>query len=680
MIATLIRRGKVNKVVLPQVPNGNYWISDKKEDKQQRFINIRAKNGKWQAVSDRDAKIISPKAISIDLNRINIIKKQENILNEVELNDYDMYIVVLETTNEIGILYCSPAYEDNLLQLDIKGTQELFIGNNEKNEIDYNNPLVSSKHARIFLSNGRWVIENLDEKFGTFVNNIPVYDKKILLNGDIIYIVGLKIIIIGNKLFINNIPKLLKYNPEYLRLQKREIFQIDDNTDELLEESELYSEEDYFSRSPRFTNLVERKTVKIDAPPQKQNNKEMPAILVLGSSLTMGILTTTTIISTISKHINGTSSKTETIYSIILSLVMMLGIIFFPILSIRWERRRKTAYEDKRQKRYKEYLKTKHLEIEKLKEEQKSILYRNYISSEQCVEIIQQRDSRLWERKIENEDFLTIRIGMGDVPLNIDLQYPEQQFSMEDDNLVELLNDLGKSAEKIENAPVTVSLVQNNISAIISQENIFLKKFIQDLIIQITAFHSYDDLKLVFFLKENKDSYLEYVKMLPHVWDDSKKIRFFANNYDEMKDVSKYLEEELRSRREYDNVDYKSFSHYYLIITDDTKKVKNLRIISEILKSKENLGFSILYITEDMLQLPNECNTFISINGNTGMFFKNEISSSNKKEIKIDNSTTIFFDRICQTLSNIPIKYTKNGSMILPKEYNFLEMYDVRFD
>ena len=49
------------------------------------------------------------------------------------------------------------------------------------------------------------MIENLDPNFGTFVNNNPVNKRlKMLFNGDVIFIMGLKIIIIGKSIYINN--------------------------------------------------------------------------------------------------------------------------------------------------------------------------------------------------------------------------------------------------------------------------------------------------------------------------------------------------------------------------------------------------------------------------------------------------------------------------------------------
>lgn len=145
-----------------------------------------------------------------------------------------------------------------------------------------------------------------------------------------------------------------------------------------------------------------------------------------------------------------------------------------------------------------------------------------------------------------------------------------------------------------------------------------------------------------------------------------------------MKELSAYLEEDLNNRLEYKDKDYKSFSPYYFIITDDYKKIENLKIIMDILKIKTNVGFSLLCITNNFVQLPNECKTFISIENNKrGEILQNEISSTNRQVITFEDGVTFFFNKLINVLSNIPIRSNAGGSNLLPNNYTFLEMYDV---
>lgn len=681
MLVTLIGPNGLNKIVLPREAIGNYWLCDKSTEKEKKLVNIESRDGNWCIISNYNVKIIDPQCLSITEDKIRIIKERQNILNKTILKNESMYGVTLGNSDEVYILYCSKVYDNETLHLDIKRTKEINIGSGKQNQIRYNNILVSNRHARISYNNGRWMLKNYDVKYGTFVNDIPVLDKeRVLLNGDIIYIMGLKIIIMGNSIYVNNPQNQVFFDKNFLveskiKNEAKVIKQVKEDSDE---EIEIYSESEYFSRAPRITNKIEEETVKIDSPPRVQEKEETPAILLIGSSMTMGIMMIISMMNTITGKMNGKSSTGELILTIVSAIAMLISIMLFPILNVKYSKKKKKKYEEKRQKRYREYLNTKKLTIHKIMDKQKEILLKNYVPSEECARIILERDPRLWERKKEDYDFLSLRLGLGDVPLKIDVKYPEEQFAMEDDNLIEMINDIAEDSKYIKKAPVVMSLVEKNISAVIRKKDEELNKFIQNIIIQLIAFQSYEDLKLVFLLQKGNEEVWQFVKMLPYVWDNAKEIRFFSDEYEEIKEISKYLEEELKNRKQSQNADYKQFSPYYLIITDDYKKVENIKIIEEIVNEKIiNYGFSLLCITDDLNKLPNGCKAFVSLEEKTGMLFENEISSNSQKKIILETSNTFFFDKISSKVFNIPIRYSKAGTMLLPNSYTFLEMFDV---
>lgn len=678
MLVTLIGRSNMlYKITLPQTTVGNYWLSDKSGESEKKLINIEGVNGNWQISSNEYVKIVNPQYVS-QTKSVGHINKY---IRTIVLKEYNMYYVQIGNIDELYVLYCSPVFEESFLQLDIKNTSEITIGNSLKNHILYTNPLVNEIHAKIYFYNGRCYIENYDFNFGTYVNDKLINKEiKILFNGDEIFIMGLRIIIMGKTLFVNNPQNNLFYNKNFLYLKKNmEDFsnlQIKDENDEI----ESFSDDEYFTRSPRITNLIECEKVKIDPPPARQDKEGMPLIYILGSVLSMGAMMMVSMIQSLDRLINGTASAKETAFAVTIAVAMLVSIILFPILNVKYEKRQKKKNEEKRQKKYKEYINSKIELLDEIMHKQRKILFENYLSSEECTQIILERNSRLWERKIEDPDFLNIRCGIGDVPLVADIQYPEKKFSVDDDNLVDILNTIANKSKILKDAPIVVSLVEkNNAALVIKNKNELADELMQSIIMQLITFQSYEDLKLVFLVDKDKEEKWEYVKMLPHVWEDTKKIRFFADDYDDMKLISAYLEEEYNNRVQYqDNkIDYKSFMPYYLIITDNYKKIENLKIIQKISKKQKNIGFSMLCITEDLMQLPNECKTFIEVKEEEGSIFESEISSTNQQKFKFNAAQTFFFDKITPIIANIPIRYSYTGSKYLPSTYSFLEMYNV---
>ena len=167
MIVTLIGKQKLHKIILPKEISGNYWIYDETKEEKQKLLNIEAKDGKWKVLSNNHVKILDPKYAKISEKDQRTIKQHEKEINTLTLSEYCIYIVKFinkEMENDIYILQCLPAFEEDLIHLNIKHTQEILIGKSELNQISYDNLFVSNTHARIFFYNGRFIIENYDEK------------------------------------------------------------------------------------------------------------------------------------------------------------------------------------------------------------------------------------------------------------------------------------------------------------------------------------------------------------------------------------------------------------------------------------------------------------------------------------------------------------------------------------
>ncbi len=684
MLIVLIGEGKMHKFILPQVPSGNYIINDKYENTNRRLIEIEAQDGKWKIVSDNHAKIVNPQYIQITNDQINIMNSNELFLNQIVLQEYDIHKLIIEGSKSLYILCCLPVYEENWAYFKIK-KQPILIGKNEANQISYENDLVSDIHAKMFFRNGKWILQNCDKKYGIFVNGNLVYDKpKILLNGDTIFIMGLKIILMGNSLYMNNPAGNTYYDEQSLILS--EVKQMERIQAKIEDEKyiELYSPKDYFYRAPRINNKIEREKIKIEPPPPKKQDDNMPLFLTLGSTLCMGVISLVTIISMLSGIANGTSSLRNNILSIFSAVAMLISMLLIPLMTTKWQKKRDKNYEEKRQRKYREYIIQKKQEIEQIKLKQRKILFANYDTTEECVKIILNKDKRLWEKSIEDTDFLSVNLGIGDVPLDIDISYPEKEaFSMEeDDNLKEMLNEFTQGIEMLKNAPTIVSLTNEKIISYIDKSEENIDKFIQNFLIQLMAFQSYNDLKFVFFLKKENLEKWEYIKLLPYVWSNEKDFRFIEDDMKGMEEISKYLEDEFLQRTNVENVSdnaqsYQNFCPYYLIFTDDYRKIENLKIITNILAEKRNLGFSIFCIANDIRQLPNKCKTFINIEGKKGRIFTSELSENHEINFIFNNSDTFFWEKMIKTLCNIPIKCQLTEKNALPSHYSFLEMYHV---
>ena len=667
MIVRLIKKKKIYNFSLPSEVSGNYWITDNDYFGNVRnLINVEEYNGEWKIKSDFETKIMSG----------------DQEIESAILKDYSLYFLKINTDNEYVILYCSPSIQNDALRLRINTNNTITIGNEDKNTIYYNYPLVSKQHARLIYNNGKWTIQDLNSKYGTYVNNEAVTSQE-LEYGDIIFIMGLEIIPMKQGLVINNIPNHIKVDERTL-IRENAVIQRQteqDNPDE--ENIEFFSEDDYFYRAPRFKTGIEETVIAIDPPPAQQEEDKTPMIYTIGPMLTMAMMSMVTGYNALTGVVNGTTDFSQAAPTLLIAGAMIATMLLWPSLTRIYQKKRRRKQEAERKDKYLKYLEEKKTKLQNDMKIQRQIMIDNYLPLQQIKEIIYEKKRNLWERELEQDDFLNLRLGIGRTEFKGTLSIPEEHFSVQDDELLKEVYKIGAESRMLENVPVTLNFIEKNITAVIgTAQN--KQQFLEGLLLQIITYHSYEDLKIVVLTNEANKSKWDYLKIAPHNWSDNKQVRYFATNLDEAKEISLELEKEMQQRKFHDNngkmepstADYHKYKPYYLIITDDYKMVRDIELVKDVCEMPINYGFSLVVISPRLVNIPNECKTFISIGDEKSGVFENELVSNKQKEFDADTDPTLNMYECCKIIANIPIDISKENR-VLPNSVSFLEMYNI---
>ncbi len=664
MKVLLINEKKLDSFKLPNKIDGNIWITDFDEnDNEKNIINIEAdRNSNWKIMSN---------------SSYYIVENSKRVASSI-LEIGKFYIIKDSYSDKSMLLYCCLSYENNITFYSTSTCfpNPITIGSNSECKISYNCTLVSNNHAEIKLENDKLILNCFSK---TYVNNIRVNNSTILELGDVIFVMGLIIVVMKIQgdyiLGINNPNNQVK---TFLKNTQISFDPASESYEEAHEEKEmfLYKEEDYFYKKPRFIYSIEPLELKIDSPPSKQEKQEIPAILTLGPMLTMSLTSVVTCYTTISNVQNKNQTWSEAIPSLLISGVMMLSFFLWPLVTNLFQKHLSKKNERNRQNKYNEYINNQKSKIFEEKTKQENILHKRYVSLEECYNIIINKKDRLWERRIEDEDYLSVSLGTGTFPMKININYPEEGFSMVEDNLKDSVKELTLSPKILDNVPILYSFKENYISAIIGNDELKYK-FIDNILLQIVTFHSYDDLKIVIFTSKNKENNFTKYKILPHCFSNDKTIRFFSSTIDEYKEISYNLEKIFNQRKEYNekNSNLIKYDQNFLIITDSFNSIRNFDFIKNIIEYKHNLGFSIIILNDKISNLPDQCQTFIELNENESKMFKN-IANNGEQKFKIDLSN-INISKAFRKLANIPIELNNNEDGIIPKKVGFLEMYDV---
>lgn len=653
MHVSLVKSARIFELVLPQTINGVYWVTDvDAAGASRKLLSIEASEGEWLL---KNTQLASVKSHNDDI---------------VYLNPGSFYNVQIKGENDKVLLFVEETTKDReeYYKYVTLGKVSVTIGR-ENCDITYNNAYTSAQHAVLEFDGKNWTICDNQSTNGTYVNGYRA-DKQMLRPGDVIFILGLKIIAGNGFVAVNNPDENVKVNTSILVPYIKQ---------ESQEKGELVVPvKKYFYRSPRFKRDISNIKISIDSPPQSQVKEDVPMAMVLGPSITMGLGSVSMAVFTIINTVSSGRSIMTAIPTIAMSFFMLLGMILWPILTRKLNDKKILNEERMRQEKYREYLSSINDDIVKECAKQSEILNENGISLEECENRIMSGSPKLWERMISHDDFLKLKVGMGNLKADIDIDYQKKKFTLTEDNLWDDMLALAAAPIVLRNVPVTVSLKDNNIVGLVGDNSQEIQQYTKDCIIQLSALHSYDELKIVYVGDEQADTDWEFLKWLPHCWDNERKKRYVLESVNDFKEIIATLDKEYDERSTIVNNTSKApeFSPYYLIVMNSTKTANKCELINKILNSDHNAGFSLLYISSKISELPKETSMVVELNnGKARLYNKNDLSGE-IIEFQKNESVRNQYDILAKKMLNTTLDLSKN-LYTLPDMLDFLSMFNV---
>lgn len=653
-----------------------YFPNEIKEYYSISYYYTRESNCETLALYEKDGKW----AIDANVNMQVFIENKK--YQTVFLKQYSAYRIYFADLNKYVNMYIIPDLEE-YIEVNLNGMNRITIGstNNNGYNIVYNLPLYTNLKVSIENINGTFVVKNLNPKENCiYVNKRAIVSCSLNL-GDVIFMNGLKIIWMGNYFKLNKLDgkiELFGLNQVNIQKTKTTVYTPASETER---NSILFNENQTFFHTPRIQSKIKREKISIDSPPDGNNEEKMPVALTLGSTIAIGLSSCFTIVTSIQNF--GSQSKFTSITQLLMGVLMLVSSLLIPILTETWEKNHTKKLEKNRCERYNKYLDEKVELINKTIKMQEAILHESNLTLKEIQKRIQNNSEMLWYREIVDEDFLNVRLGLGNLPAEIDFEIPDDHFSLSDDELKIRLNQIRSQKNETTNVPICISMSTNRVTPFIINVN-YKQDYINSIMLQLMFYYSPIDLKIVVLTNELNEHKWEYIRYLPHCWSKDGDKRFFATSDDEMSQLSIFLEQIYNRRlgdsgkkgeKEYKKDEfYKKYSEYYLIITDDFKVVKNLFIIKKILDSDINLGFSLLIFENSLKNLPSRLDKFIDIEENFSAIYSKE----NDYQIKFapEISKGINIQGYAKILSNIPVLMKSGGESQLPNSLTFLEMYN----
>ena len=663
MIIYFIENEKIYTYKLPSVPSGNYILHDYDQNGNKRsLINVEGTNGKWIIKENDDTTLYY----------------QGEIYKELQLIPYYFYQMIAYGTDSI-VIYVAPGYDNTFQCYQMTNDTKIVIGDTN---YDINYSFLSEKTLEITLKNNIFSFKSLSSNANIYVNKNKMTEGK-LNNFDEIFCNGIRLIFLGNKIYMNNPDQNLMIisnnltNPTYTLAAENftpqtELFR------------DFYDAKDYYYKSQVFLKGIEKINLTIANPPQKEVDKKNPLIMTIIPSLLLG---STSILMGYFAFINMGKKGQDwenNILTIIMCVTMLIASIVWPFIERFYERFVDFNTEQNRRRRYKKYLVEKEMILKQKQNDQKVALIENYISLKECQETILKKTPNLFSRNWDNNAFLEVRLGVGDVSLFGDIVHEKQEYKEVDDKLLDMADKLISKYDHIPDAPFHLSLYEKKDVVFISSEKALLWQVMESIILQLITYHSYYNLKIVILTNKGNNNALQLLKDSPFCFSDDKRTRYYAEEFEEGQFVSDSLVEIFNFRlkasetekNEEGERNQKNFP-YYLIISDNINNYHNLRIINEVLETKINCGFGIITFDSKISNVPDGFKNFVSFDEKEGHFFTSDMKDEKLKSFNLELPQDINITACINAVSNTPILKQTTDSSNLPENLGFLEMYGV---
>jgi len=648
----LYLKNKILTFTIPQKVLGSFSFDENPEE-ESKLINIEAKGSEWYIYSTPEVSVGST-----------------NILLES-----DKYYI-LKRSGIDYLIYVTKTFDDSFLPYKYNEGLKLNIGNDNSCNIKFTSKYINGIVAKVNKKDNMLLLDIINNFI--YLNNIAISPSEksyIITSGDQINIYGLKVVFFNGFLLINNPMNAVTVDYNSSNLSSYQISPGDLPQDIEFKDIALYTKEQYFSKSPRIRRLIKTKEIKLSPPPKQEGEEKMPLILTIGPMLTMGVVSCVSLVNNISKIMIGEKTIQTAWPSLASSTAMVMTMLLWPTLTKRFNKKIKAMKKKELIEKYNAYLNEKKSELDAERKLQKEILIENLIPVHQCLNIISAGKINFWDKRIEQNDFLEVRIGQGNELMDVKVNYPDEGFTVEEDELRKKADALVEEFKYIPNVPIGYSLFKSKLTALMGEKN-KCYGMIHNIILQLITFYSYEDIKIVVFTNNLNEDKWEYVKYLNHCLSNDKGIRFFSSNMDSAKHLTDYLNMEFQNRIQLTKDGASFFKPYYILISDDYSQIKRHNFIKILTELDINLGYSLIILENQMNQLPSKCNNFINLGPSTSGILRNSFEAQETVTFYDEINYNIDMMSVARRLSNIPIEF-EMGNKQLPDSITFLEMEKV---
>lgn len=520
--------------------------------------------------------------------------------------------------------------------VDVSGISSIAIGSVGSCNIVLSGPYVQNDMVVLTKRGSALAIDIRQSTYGVYINGIKAKSGDIIKNGDFISISDYFFYYKDNRIWTQIRSDLRVNNVNYTDSPARNSYP-------------------KFNRNTRVKTVVCDEKIEILDPPSKpqkpKNNLFMRLLPSMGMLLAAGVMA----------FLGGAM--------IIMSLVSGAMAIFTTIMSIRETNKDYKISSAERIEKYNAYIAKKRAEIQQCRTQEHNELEEVFVSQKVAEQRFGAFSSDLFDRTPDDEDFLCVRLGSGDVLSKREVNYKKQEKLEIEDELQQYPEQICNEFKNVHNAPIVCDFKSINAMGIVGAPQ-YRFEFLKNIVIDIAARQYFSDVKMVFVASSFNKSHVQWLRLLPHVYNEAIGVRNIVCDGESKNIIFEYLYKELTYREQNKNHENNIVVFFY-----DECGFKS-HPVSKFVDKAKDLGVTFVFFGDTNADIPLGCGYIASITDSRNAVLINTGNKGESSEFVYPSIATAQAEAIVKFLAPV---YTEEISLegSLTKNITMFELLNI---
>lgn len=292
---------------------------------------------------------------------------------------------------------------------------------------------------------------------------------------------------------------------------------------------------------------------------------------------------------------------------------------------------------------------------------------------------------RLWERRVDDQDFFKVRMGIGSRPSTVEVRLSPSEKKVP---MLEEANRVANEYRQVSDVPDLAEIFEVGSMGIVGNPY-QTSALVRAMMCHLSAHHSPEDVKIMAtYSAERRDEWF-WLGWLPHTLDDKGHPRL-ASHSDQLAEISNFMIEVMKRREivRYNSgadqnsgikKDFRTKKPFmfpcYLWVIEDFELVQDDPAIKRIFEVGADFGVFLLITTPNPAGVPERCRAVATIRPNGQVTYEVSGENGRKATLQPDMCDVNWAEQFALSMAPLQLK-AASGRGELPINLRMLEMDD----